>query len=139
MTDNKETIMTDGRKRAIAAVVAMTLSLLCLQTPATAGMVGTAAVLAGQQRAPDRNQLLSALGRDDVRRQLEALGVDPQAAQQRVAALSDEEIRTLDGRLAHLPAGGDVLGVALVVFLVLLLTDILGYTHVFPFVKKTVH
>ena len=84
-------------------------------------------------------RLLSALDRQDVRNQLEALGVDPRAAQQRVAALSDEDIRALDGRLGQLPAGGDILGVALVVFLVLLLTDILGYTHIFPFVKKTVH
>jgi len=131
--------MTEGRRRAIAAVVVMALTQLGLQAPATAGMVGTAAVLASPQRGPDRSQLLSALNRDDVRRQLEALGVDPHAAQQRVAALSDEEIRTLDGRVARLPAGGDVLGVALIVFLVLLLTDILGYTHVFPFVKKTAH
>ena len=40
-----------------------------------------------------------------------------------------------------LPAGGDalgvILGVALIVFLVLLITDIMGYTDIFPFVKKT--
>jgi hypothetical protein len=38
-----------------------------------------------------------------------------------------------------LPAGGDGLGIlvgaALIVFLVLLFTDIAGYTDVFPFVK----
>jgi hypothetical protein len=35
-----------------------------------------------------------------------------------------------------LPAGGvDLLGAVLIVFLVLLLTDILGYTKVFPFTR----
>jgi hypothetical protein len=128
-----------GIKRSIGALVLMALTALSLQTPARAGMVGTAAVIDGQQASLARGRLLAALDRDDVRKQLEALGVDPQAAQQRVAALSDEEIRSLDGRIQNLPAGGDVLAVALIVFLVLLLTDILGYTNVFPFVKKTVH
>lgn len=125
--------------RTIAAAVVMAVTSLCLQAPASAAMIGTGVVVAGQQAALERSRVRSVLDRQDVRDQLEALGVDPRAAQQRVAALSDEEIRALDGRLGELPAGGDVLGIALVVFLVLLLTDILGYTNVFPFVKKTVH
>ena len=43
------------------------------------------------------------------------------------------------GQVQDLPAGGDILGVAVLIFLVLLFTDIMGYTKVFPFVKKTVH
>ena len=43
-------------------------------------------------------------------------------------------------QIERLPAGGSAIGViigaALIVFLVLLATDILGYTDVFPFVKK---
>ena len=58
------------------------------------------------------------------------------AARDRVDALSDEEVAVLADRLDQLPAGGtDVLTVALIVFLVLLLTDILGYTKVFPFTR----
>jgi hypothetical protein len=68
-----------------------------------------------------------------------ALGVDPAEARARVAALTDDELAQVAGRLDALPAGGDglgvVLGVGLVVFLVLLVTDILGYTRVFPFVR----
>lgn len=125
--------------RGIGGVVLMTLTMLGLQTPAYAGMVGTGAAIGQQQAAIDRGQLLTALNREDVREQLVAMGVDPQAAQQRVAALSEEEIQSLAGRVQALPAGGDILAVAVFIFLVLLLTDILGYTHVFPFVKKTVN
>ena len=85
---------------------------------------------------PDQQRIAAALERDDVRAQLAARGVDLGEAQARVAALSDEEAADLAARIDSLPAGGvSVLGVALVVFLVLLLTDILGYTKVFPFTK----
>ena len=126
-------------KHGIGGAVLMTLTMLSLQTPAYAGMVGTAAVIDQQQAMLDRGQLLKALDRDDVRKQLVALGVDPQAARERVASLSDEELHSVAGKVQDLPAGGDILGVAVLIFLVLLFTDIMGYTDVFPFVKKTVH
>ena len=125
--------------RGIGGVVLMTVTMLSLQTPVYAGMVGTGAVIDQQQAAVDRGRLLTALDREDVRQQLITLGVDPQAAQQRVASLSDEELRSVAGHMQDLPAGGDILGVAVLIFLVLLFTDIMGYTDVFPFVKKTVH
>jgi len=125
--------------RGIGGVVLMTVTMLSLQTPAYAGMVGTDTVIARQQAVMDRGQLLTTLNREDVREQLIAMGVDPKAARERVASLSDEELRSAAGHVQDLPAGGDVLSVALFVFLVLLFTDIMGYTDVFPFVKKTVH
>ena len=125
--------------RVICSIVLMTVTMLGLQAPAYAAMIGTGAVIDQQQAATERGQLLTALDRADVREQLISMGVDPQEARQRVASLSDEELHAVAGRVQDLPAGGDVLGVALVVFLVLLFTDIMGYTDVFPFVKKTVH
>ena len=126
-------------KRAIGGVVLISLMITSLQMPAYADMVGTAAVIDQQQAVIDRGKLLAALSRDDVKEQLVAMGVDPQAARERVASLSDEELQSLNGHMQELPAGGDILGVAVFIFLVLLITDILGYTDVFPFVKKTVH
>ncbi len=68
------------------------------------------------------------------------LGVDPAVAVARVAGLSDAEIHDVAGRIDQLPAGQDfvgaILGTALVLFLVLLITDILGLTDVFPFVRR---
>jgi hypothetical protein len=87
--------------------------------------------LAAPAVAPDRTALAEELAR---------LGVDPAEAQRRVDALSPEEAATLQGRLDQLPAGegavGAVVGALLIVFIVLLVTDIAGLTDVFPFVKK---
>lgn len=89
-----------------------------------------------------RGRALSSIDRQDVRAQLASLGVDPDEARARVAALSDTEIVRLDQRIADLPAGegavGAVVGALLIVFLVLLFTDLLGLTDVFTFVKKPV-
>jgi hypothetical protein len=58
-------------------------------------------------------------------------------ARARVAALTDEEAATLAGRIDQLPAGSsDILGILLVVFIVLLITDILGLTKIFPFTRS---
>ena len=78
--------------------------------------------------------------RDDVRRQMVALGVEPAEAAARAAALSDPKVREIAGQLDRLPAGqsavGAVVGAALLIFLVLLITDLLGLTDVFPFVNR---
>lgn len=112
------------------------LLVLCLSVtgtfPAYAGIVGTEAVIAGAERG----QLAGVLQRDDVKVRLQAMGVDPAQVQARVAALSDEEAAQLAAQLDELPAGGaDVLVIALVVFLVLLFTDMMGYTKIFPFTR----
>ncbi len=103
---------------------------------ARAALIGTDAALSEQAAKEDRARLLALLARDDVRAKLQAHGVDPQQAQERVAALTDEEARLVADRISELPAGGDALGVVVLVFLVLLFTDIMGFTDVFPFVKK---
>jgi hypothetical protein len=121
--------------RTLCALLALSVAFLSLTTTAQAAMVGTGTVIAHEQVAFDRVQLAAALDRSDVQQQLAALGVDPRQAKERVAAMTDDEVQALNGRLNELPAGGDILGVALVVFIVLLVTDILGYTHLFPFVN----
>jgi len=109
-------------------------SLLILATVMTAAPV-QAAMLAANI-GPDHQRIAAALERDGMSEQLAAFGVGIEEARARVAALSDAEAAELAGRIDALPAGGvDVLAVALVVFLVLLLTDILGYTKIFPFTK----
>jgi hypothetical protein len=84
----------------------------------------------------DRALVLATLERDGIQQRMRELGVDPAEAGRRVAALSDDEVSRLAGEIERAPAGGtDVLGFVLVIFLVLLFTDILGFTKVFPFVK----
>jgi hypothetical protein len=118
--------------RSVArALIVCTLGW-CLPPPSFAGIVATEEVHAGLKR----DEVKGLLARAEVRAELEALGVEPGAALARVDALSDEELAQLTGRLEQLPAGGaNVLAVALVVFLVLLFTDIMGYTKIFPFTR----
>jgi hypothetical protein len=122
--------------RLPSAILALLITILSLPVTAHGAMIGTTEIIAAEQITLDRAQLATALERDDVKRQLVALGVDVEQAKERVASLSAEEIAALNGKIADLPAGGDVLGLVVVVFLVLLFTDIAGLTDVFPFVKK---
>lgn len=112
---------------------ALVISMLGLTAPVQAAMLPTEAMAPVQAQ---RNEIETFLGRDDVRRQLQQLGVDPQQARERVAALSDAEIAELKGRVGELPAAGsDLLGVLVFLFVLLLVTDILGLTKVFPFTR----
>ena len=124
--------MMTALKRVISSVLIVCTLGAGMPLPASAGIIATDQVAA----SAERDRVKSFLDRAEVRERLQALGVDAAAARARVDALSDQEIATLAGEMDRLPAGGgDVLTVALIVFLVLLLTDILGYTKVFPFTR----
>jgi hypothetical protein len=99
-------------------------------------MVSTPAALSA-----DRIYLERVLDRADVRAQLEANGVSAVEVKGRVAALSDAEAAELAQRIDSLPAGADggagaLIGALLIVFIVLLITDLLGWTKVFPFTRS---
>jgi len=106
---------------------------------AQAGMIGTDQIISSTQTQSDRAHLIESLSRADLADQLRSAGVDPVLLQDRVASLTDAEVAMLNTQLDELPAGGGVLGVAVFIFVVLLITDVLGYTEIFPFVKKTVN
>jgi len=118
-------------RRIIASLIIVCLT--GLGQIAQAAPISTDAALA----AGKRESVLQFLDRADVQQQLQMRGVSPADAKARIASLSDAEVAQLAGQIDSLPAGGDVgiLGFVLVVFLVLLLTDILGFTHIFPFTK----
>ncbi len=106
-------------------------ALLVSTLPARAGMIGTAQLLAPSADA-QRTSVDVFLARADVRNQLEALGVDPADAAQRVAGLTDTELQALSGRIDALPAGGDALEVVLIVILILLILELAGTIDIFP-------
>jgi hypothetical protein len=111
------------------------LLIVCLAGPGLpvhAGMLPTEAAVTNAERA----RVSSFIDREDVRAQLQAHGVSPADVKARVAAMTDDEARQLAGQIDNLPAGGDILGILLTIFLVLLITDILGFTKVFPFTRS---
>jgi hypothetical protein len=115
----------------IATMLAFTVPLQTVQ----AGMVGTEQLVAGVTQA-ERSRVIAFLEREDVRRALESQGVSGADAEARVAALTDAEIIEMNNRIDQLPAGGDVLGVLFAVFIILLITDVIGVTKVFPFTRS---
>jgi uncharacterized small protein (DUF1192 family) len=125
--------------RIVCLTVVVSLLVLNVAT-ARAGLVSTEAAMAAGRNADNRAMVLAQLERDDVRRVLESKGLSVAEVEQRVNALSDAEINRIADRMNDMPAGGSVIGVlvgaALLVFIILLITDMTGATDVFPFVKK---
>lgn len=130
-----------GFRKAVAMAMAYVMLLLAMPLGgAQAAMVSTEQAVEQSGVGGDRARVLAFVQRDDVRRQMVALGVEPAEAAARAAALSDPKVREIAGQLDRLPAGqsavGAVVGAALLIFLVLLITDLLGLTDVFPFVNR---
>jgi len=117
-------------KRLLSSLLIVCLAGLGL--PVHAGMLSTEAALANADRA----HVFSVLDRQEVRAGLEARGVGAADVKARVAAMTDDEVAQLADRIESLPAGGDVLGILLTIFIVLLITDILGFTKIFPFTRS---
>ena len=106
---------------------------------ASAAMVATETMLEASRGQQARTRIKQLLVREDVRRALINQGLDAREAGARIDSLTDAEAIAVADRLDQLPAGSGALEtlliVALIVFLALLFTDIMGYTDVFPFVK----
>lgn len=127
-------------KQTLAALLIVSTTHVGFIQTAQATMIGTEEVARSRQgtaRSADdaRTQLNEAFSRADVQARLEALGVDASDARERIAALTDEDAARLAGQIDKAPAGG-IIEVILFVFLLLLFTDILGFTKVFPFTRS---
>ncbi len=118
----------------------VTLLIAVPYQPLLAAMVPTDATIYDNKAGEARDYLKSLISRNDIRKSLLSKGIDPDEAKIRVESLTDSEAIAVADQIEQLPAGGGAIGIiigaALIVFLVLLATDILGYTDVFPFVNK---
>jgi hypothetical protein len=107
-----------------------------LSSIAFADIVTTQESITTEQSLMNRTQANDFFNRADVRQALEAKGISVDAAISRLDAMSDAEVSQLVQRLDKAPAGGEIIGVIFTVFIVLLVTDILGLTKVFPFTRS---
>ena len=117
------------------------LSMLAMGLPlqsAFAGMVETDQAVSHELAGQDRARISAFIDREDVLSQLQNQGVTAREAKARVNALTDDEAHKIAGKLDQLPAGGDIfiLDLLVTIFIVLLITDILGFTKVFPFTRS---
>lgn len=123
-------------QRLIATALVPCMLLSSLPLSAQAGMVSSEQALVTPAAQAERERVTAFLSRDDVRQQLQGQGVSADDAIARVQAMSDAEVAQLANRVDQAPAGGDVVGVLFTLFLILLVTDILGFTKVFPFTRS---
>jgi hypothetical protein len=104
-----------------------------------AAIIGTEQIAAAHVSQQNREKIAATLDHPEVIAQLERFGVDKKEAEARVAALTDAEAAALAGEIDKMPAGGssgwEWVGWLLVIFLILVLTDYLGWTHIFPWTK----
>ena len=124
---------------SLCLVILMSVVFIPCQT-LMAGMLGADAILDAGRLETARSTIRAALCREDVKDALLAQGIPVEEAMARIDSLSDDEVIAIADRIDQLPAGGSTIGViavtSVVVFAILLTTDILGYTDIFPFVKK---
>lgn len=123
-------------KRATASLLICSTTLLGMPLVAQAGIVSSVDAIATPAQTDARAKVNAVLARDDVRAGLNQHGLSVEQAQARVKAMSDDEVIQLAGRIDQAPAGGDILGLMFTVFIVLLVTDILGLTKVYPFTRS---
>jgi hypothetical protein len=131
------------RKKIGSISLIMATIMLVIATPyqpLLAAMVPTEATIYKINAQDARDHLKTLISRNDIKNALISQGIDPMEAKARVDSLSDSEVIEVADKIEQLPAGrgafGALIGAALIVFIVLLLTDILGFTDVFPFVKS---
>jgi len=116
-------------KKRIIRFLFIAFACIATSLPAQAGMVGTAQ-MQNQAMAIDFADI--ARQRDWIAAQLEAGGVDKTLAVQRVAAMTDTQVIELHQRIDQQPAGGNAV---VVILLILLFTELMGYTDIFPFIR----
>lgn len=104
---------------AMTRTICRVLMVLMAWVPfhvAQAGMIGTEQFVGSTSQA-DRAAVLSLISRSDVASQLQSLGLDQATAKDRVAAMTDQEVRSLAGNLNGLPAGADGTGLVVLILI----------------------
>lgn len=127
--------MTHKLYRFVALLLIPFMALGGLPLHAQAGIISSEQAMSTEAGDADRAKLSQFLDREEVRKALAAQGVDTDQAIARVQAMSDAEVALLADRVDDAPAGAGIVGTLFLVFLILLVTDILGLTAVYPFTR----
>lgn len=117
-------------RAAFVAVLSLAVTNLGLVSAAQAGIVATSAIVRTDRDA-DLAAVRTQLDQAEVKAQMQKLGVDSADVDRRVAALSDSELHSLAKQMQDAPAGGDLLALVGVVFVVLLILELVGVIDIF--------
>ncbi len=124
-------------RKAVAVVLMASTAVVGM--PALAAPISADHVLNEQRSEQAFNERLAVtqwLQRDDVAAEMVRLGVSPAQAVERVAALSDAEVSRLYGQVDQADVAGSLAGGLALIFVVLLVTDLLGLTKIFTFTRS---
>lgn len=119
--------------RYVALLLTASMLSLSLGT-SQAAMVSNQQIIHAAEETSARQSLMQTLQREQVQQQLISLGVSPADVESRIQHMSYAEISQLNQRIDELPAGSGVLGAVVFIFVVFVVTDVIGATDVFPFI-----
>ena len=121
-------------------ILSFILSMTLFAQTSWAQMASTEALFKQSMTISSQDKVIAFTAREDVAKILEQMDVDPKMIEDRIASLTDEEALKIVTEIETLPAGssaaGSLIGAAVFVFVLLLITDILGLTKVFSFTRS---
>ncbi len=118
-------------------ILTLALSLLLILAPmgqAQGAIIANAQLMDQVQLTSDKAVLLQTINRVEVQQQLLEMGVSTADIENRVNQMTQQEIAQLNQQINQLPAGSGVLGFILVIFIVFVITDVIGATDIFSFI-----
>lgn len=119
-------------KKLVVTLMVCNILILGLTPAVEARLIGTQEALQMTQREEQLDRISRIFFRSEVQEQMLAYGVEPKDVKDRLAVLTDEELRQLANRLQDMPAGGDsVLAVVGLIFVVLIILELVGVTNIF--------
>jgi len=121
-------------QKYISILLSITLMSLSF-TSTQAAMISNDMIINHAQHSSAKAELIQTINRSDVKQQLLNMGVKPADIESRINLMTHEEIAQLNQQIDELPAGGSILGVLLIIFIVFVITDVIGATDIFPFIK----
>jgi len=120
-------------KSTLAIALSIALTSLSLGS-AQAAIVSNQQIIHQTYQVSDKQVLLQSIKRDGVQQQMLNMGVNSVDIESRINQLTHEEIAQLNQQMSELPAGADALGTAALIFVVFVVTDVIGATDIFPFI-----
>ena len=120
-------------KRTLALLLSISLFSLTI-SQSHAAVVANNQLIHPTQFAMDKDSLLQSINKNNVQEQLKNMGVASADIKNRIEQMTHEEIAQLNEQINELPAGSGALGAILLVFVIFVITDVIGATDIFPFI-----
>jgi len=121
-------------QRTLAWLLSGVLMILPV-IPAQAAMVGTGEIVGATPARAAESTVRRFVEQQAAREQLQAWGVNPASLDARISSLSDSELARINQGIDSARAGGtSVLGVIVLIFVIFVITDVIGATDIFPFI-----